>query len=158
MKRNFGTSVWIVLHDLHDISAFGYFGSQIVVVVKRKCSKPSENKQTLITNRLQETLVLAQNTQNNENIKICWKASLLTLTNDLLFLHDLHDISAFGYFGSQIVVVVKRKCSKPSENKQTLITNRLQEAKSRKYQGVFEVKSRVKTWQVRGIWSQQLEH
>ena len=26
--------------------------------------------------------------------------------------------------------------------------------KSRKYQGVFEVKSRVKTWQVRGIWSQ----
>ena len=31
-------------------------------------------------------------------------------------------------------------------------------AKSRKYQGVFKVKSRVKTWQVRGIWSQQLEH
>ena len=30
--------------------------------------------------------------------------------------------------------------------------------KSRKYQGVFEVKSWVKTWQVRGIWSQQLEH
>ena len=29
-------------------------------------------------------------------------------------------------------------------------------AKSRKYQEVFEVKSRVKTWQVRGIWSQQL--
>ena len=37
--------------------------------------------------------------------------------------------------------------------------SRLQlQAKSRKYQGVFEVKSRVKTWQVRGIWSQQLEH
>ena len=32
------------------------------------------------------------------------------------------------------------------------------EAKPRKYQGVFEVKSRVKTWQVGGIWSQQLEH
>ena len=31
-------------------------------------------------------------------------------------------------------------------------------AKSRKYQGVFELKSRVKAWQVRGIWSQQLEH
>ena len=31
-------------------------------------------------------------------------------------------------------------------------------AKSRKYQGVFKVKSRVKTWQIRGIWSQQLEH
>ena len=29
----------------------------------------------------------------------------------------------------------------------------LLEAKSRKYQRVFEVKSRVKTWQVRGIWS-----
>ena len=34
----------------------------------------------------------------------------------------------------------------------------VKKAKSRKYQGVFEVKSRVKTWQVRGIWSQQLEH
>ena len=32
------------------------------------------------------------------------------------------------------------------------------QAKSRKYQGVFNVKSRVKTWQIRGIWSQQLEH
>ena len=32
------------------------------------------------------------------------------------------------------------------------------QAKSIKYQGVFEMKSRVKTWQVRGIWSQQLEH
>ena len=30
--------------------------------------------------------------------------------------------------------------------------------KSRKYQGVFKVKSRVKTWQIRGIWSEQLEH
>ena len=28
------------------------------------------------------------------------------------------------------------------------------QAKSRKYKEVFEVKSRVKTWQVRGIWSQ----
>ena len=35
---------------------------------------------------------------------------------------------------------------------------KLDKVKSRKYQGVFEVKSRVKTWQVRGIWSQQLEH
>ena len=31
-------------------------------------------------------------------------------------------------------------------------------AKSRKYQGVFNAKSRVETWQVRGIWSQKLEH
>ena len=32
------------------------------------------------------------------------------------------------------------------------------EANSRKYQREFEVISRVKTWQIRGIWSQQLEH
>ena len=31
------------------------------------------------------------------------------------------------------------------------------EAKSRKYQGVFKVKSRVKTREAREIWSQQLE-
>ena len=61
---------------------FLYNGSQIVVVVERECSKPAENQQTLITNRLQETLVPTQNTQNNEKIKIFWKASLLTLTND----------------------------------------------------------------------------
>ena len=30
-------------------------------------------------------------------------------------------------------------------------------AKSRMYQGVFRVKNRVKTWQIRGIWSQQNE-
>ena len=76
----------MVLHDLHDISAFGYYGSQIVVVVERECSKPAENQQILITNRLQETLILAQNTQNNEKIKIFWKASLLTLTNDLFVI------------------------------------------------------------------------
>ena len=62
VKRNFGTSVSMVLHDLHDISAFGFYGSQIVVVVERECSNPAENQQTLITNRLQETLVLAQKT------------------------------------------------------------------------------------------------
>ena len=86
MKRNFGTSVWIVLHDFHDISAYGYHGSQIVVVVERECSKQVENQQTLITNRLQETLVLAQNTQNNEKIKFVWKAYLLTLTNNLFVI------------------------------------------------------------------------
>ena len=30
--------VSFVLHDLHDLSAFGYYGSQIVVVVERECS------------------------------------------------------------------------------------------------------------------------
>ena len=69
MKRNFGTSVWIVLHYLHDISAFGHYGNQIVIVVERECSKPAENQQILITNRLQETLVLAQNTQNSEKLR-----------------------------------------------------------------------------------------
>ena len=69
----------MVLHDMHDISAL----DTMVVVVERECSKPAENKQTLITNRLQETLVLAQNKQNIEKIKICWNASLLILTNDL---------------------------------------------------------------------------
>ena len=59
----------MVLHDLHDISAFGYFGSQIVVVVEVDYSKPAENQQTLITDLLQETLVLVQNTQNNEKIR-----------------------------------------------------------------------------------------
>ena len=86
VKRNFGTSVWIVLHDLHDISAFGYHGSQIVIVVERECSKQAENQQTLIMNRLQETLVLTQNTQNNEKIHIFWKASLLTLTNNIFVI------------------------------------------------------------------------
>ena len=76
----------MVLHDFHDISTFGYYESQIVVVVERECSKLAENQQTLITNRLQETLVLAKNTQNNEKIKIFWKASLLTLTNDLFVI------------------------------------------------------------------------
>ena len=76
----------MVLHDLHYISAFRYYGTQILVVVERECSKQAENQQTLITNRLQETLVLAQNTQNNEKIKIFWKTSLLTYTNDLFVI------------------------------------------------------------------------
>ena len=37
-------------------------------------------------------------------------------------------------------------------------TTKANKAKSRKYRGVFNVKSRVKTWQVRGIPSQPLEH
>ena len=46
-----------------------------------------------------------------------------------------------------------------SENMQSIeLSSIFKQAKSRKYQGVFKVKSRVETWQVRGIWSQQLEH
>ena len=44
------------------------------------------------------------------------------------------------------------------ERDEVLLLSKFDEVKSRKYQGVFEVKSRAKTWQVRGIWSQQLEH
>ena len=91
----------MVLHDLHVISAFGYYGSQMVVVVERECSKPAENHQTLTTNRLQETLVLVQNTQNNEKIKILWKASLLTLTNDLFLL--------FNVFLTSFCIFVQRR-------------------------------------------------
>ena len=36
------------------------FESELVVVVERECSKLTESHQTLITNRLQETLALAQ--------------------------------------------------------------------------------------------------
>ena len=35
---------------------------------------------------------------------------------------------------------------------------RVKHAKSRKYRGVFKVKSRIKTRQILEIWSQQLEH
>ena len=53
-------------------------------------------------------------------------------------------------------------CNKPTKLQLQSILNTENfdalKAKSRKYQRVFEVKSRVKTWQVRGIWYQQLEH
>ena len=101
VKRNFGTSVWMVLHDLHGISAFWYCGSQKVVVVERECSKPAENQQTLITNRLRETLVLAQNTINNEKIKIFRKASLWPWQMTFLLFNV--------YLASSCIFVQKRK-------------------------------------------------
>ena len=58
----------------------------MMVVVERECSKPTENRQTLKTNCLQEKLVLTQITKNDENIKIFVKISLLTLTNDLFVI------------------------------------------------------------------------
>ena len=85
MKQNFGTSVWMVCTTCTIIAIFGYYRSQIIVVAEREYSKPAENDQTLITNRLQETLFLTQNTKNDEKIKIFGKASLLTLTNDLFY-------------------------------------------------------------------------
>ena len=59
-----------------------------MVVVERECSQPAEKHQTLITNRHQGTLTLAQYTQNDENITFIGKAYmyLLTLTNDLFDL------------------------------------------------------------------------
>ena len=67
VKRNFGTSIWMVLHDLHDISAFGYYGSQMVDVVETECSKPAENHQTLIKNLLQETHPGTKHTKLRKN-------------------------------------------------------------------------------------------
>ena len=55
-------------------------------MVERQCSEPVEIRQILITNRLQETLTLEQYTQNDENIKLFAKASLLSLTNDRFVL------------------------------------------------------------------------
>ena len=63
--------------------SFWVLSSQKVVVVEREYSKPAKNQQNLKSNRLQETLVLAQNTKK---IKIFWKASLLTLTNGLFVI------------------------------------------------------------------------
>ena len=62
------------LHDLHDVSFLGFYGSQIIVVVKRQCSKLAEKHQSFITNRLQETLTFSQYTRNDENIKNFGKA------------------------------------------------------------------------------------
>ena len=95
-------SVWMVLHDLHDISAFGYYGSQIVVLVERECSKPAENQQTLITNRLHETLVLAQNTQNNEKLRSFGKHPYWPWPMTF-FLFNL-------FLASSCISVQRRKC------------------------------------------------
>ena len=86
VKRNVNTSVWMVCTTFMIISAFRYYRSQIMVVVEREWSKPAENHPTLITNCLQETLVLTPNTKNDENIKILWKTSILTLANELFVL------------------------------------------------------------------------
>ena len=40
-----------------------------MVVVDRECSKPAESHQTLVTNCLQETLVLTQNTKKMTKTK-----------------------------------------------------------------------------------------
>ena len=76
-------------------------------------------------------LVLYVSIDNNINIAI--NAYLTFRYNECLHLYFVHSIVKFLFSSDSKV-------------------------KSRKYQGVFEVKSRVKTWQVRGIWSQQLEH
>ena len=69
-----------------------------------------------------------------------WRGSYYVLTS-YVSLNDYLEVCL-----TQLVLIVKFVSAL------TLV------AKSRKYQGVFEVKSRVKTWQVRRIWSQQLEH
>ena len=82
MKWNVGTSIWMVCTTFTIISSFGYYRSQIMVEVERECYKSAGNNQTLLTNRLQETLVLTRNTKTT----IFGKASLLTMTNDLVVL------------------------------------------------------------------------
>ena len=85
------------------IATFGYYRIQIMVVVERECSKPAKNRQTLITNCLQEKLVLTQkHTKNDENIKIFGKTSLLTLTNDLFVFDILNAFLASAYIFVQI--------------------------------------------------------
>ena len=87
-----------------NIATFGYYRSQIMVMVEWECSEPAENHQTLITNCLQETLVLTKNSKNYENIKIFEKTSLLTLTNDLFFFDTLN-----AFLASSCIFVQIRK-------------------------------------------------
>ena len=67
---------------------------------------------------------------------------------------NLLSIFPITYIRSKVEVQNPSQCSMETSRKLVIRSK----AKSRKYQGVFEVKSRVKTWQVRGIWSQHLEH
>ena len=73
-------------------------------LTNKKCSKPAENHQTLITNCLQETLTLAQYTENDENIQIFKKTSRLTLTNEFLFFNILS-----VFLASSFIFVQRRK-------------------------------------------------
>ena len=83
MNRNLGL-VWLNgLFVLHDISTFEHYRSQIMVVVERECSLPTEKHEILITNRPQGTQTLAQYTQNDENLRFIGKTYLLNLTNDI---------------------------------------------------------------------------
>ena len=50
MKRNFGLVSLNGLHVLHEILTFEYYGSHIMVVVQRECSKPAENTSNFINN------------------------------------------------------------------------------------------------------------
>ena len=64
-------------------------------------------------------------------------------------------IGRYATFGEENYAALKQA---KWRNYREVFKGKCREAKSRKYQGVFKVKSRVKTWQVWGIWSQQLEH
>ena len=67
----------MVLHDLHDISAFGYYERMLLTSGK---STNFNNEPTT------GTTSPGTKTQNNETIKIFLETSLLTLTNDLFVI------------------------------------------------------------------------
>ena len=88
------------------------------------------------------------------------QAQIHTIADLILFLCFL-----FYIFMSIFVNIYSHRCVEADDSdiihglhKWCYLFVAICRAKSRKYRGVFEVKSRVKAWQVRGIWSQQLEH
>ena len=63
------------LHDLHDISNFGYYDGEKTSMVEREYSKTMKNPQKLITKRILKAPYLAQYTKIGEVIKRCRTAA-----------------------------------------------------------------------------------
>ena len=90
------------LTDLHGTSNFGhYVMCKIIVVMERAYTKTKKSHQTLITQRIHESLMLVDFTKNGKNTKLYWKCPLLTLTNKLFcslmvwMSSNRHDPSSF---------------------------------------------------------------
>ena len=86
------------------IATFGYYRSQIIVVLEREYSKPAEYHQTLIKNRLQETLpdAIHKIWQKNKDL---WESIPIDLDKwpfcSLTFLtHSLHHLASLYKEGS----------------------------------------------------------
>ena len=84
LKQKFGMSVLNGLPYLRDTSTSGYYGSEIIVVAEREYSNTAENHQTIVRNRIQEALVLAQYTRTTKKLRSLGKHLSLTLINDRL--------------------------------------------------------------------------